>query len=185
MDETVTQGIDDLDIRCQKYYKAGARFAKWRAVLKIDEQNNLPSDLSIHENAVSLARYASICQNNGLVPIVEPEVLMDGPHDINKCFEVTNITQSILFEALDKLDVNFSGIILKPNMVTSGSSCKTQSSAEEIAELTIKSLENNDLSRLSDAEIDAIFSQNLNSGSYYMELKNGKKITLICFFIKI
>ena len=124
-----------------EYSNLGAKFAKWRAVITIGE--DIPSSACMVANAHALARYASICQAVDVVPMIEPEVLMDGSHDINKCFEVTNITQSILFEALDKLNVNFSGIILKPNMVTSGSNCKTQSSAEEISELTIKSLENN------------------------------------------
>jgi len=139
--EKITEGLDNLPQRMDEYSNLGAKFAKWRAVITIGE--DIPSSACMVANAHALARYASICQAVDIVPIVEPEVLMDGFHDINKCFEVTNITQSILFEALDKLNVNFSGIILKPNMVTSGSSCKTQSSAEEISELTIKSLENN------------------------------------------
>ena len=139
--EKITEGLDNLPQRMDEYSNLGAKFAKWRAVITIGE--DIPSSACMVANAHALARYASICQAVDIVPIVEPEVLMDGSHDINKCFEVTNITQSILFEALDKLNVNFSGIILKPNMVTSGSSCKTQSSTEEISELTIKSLENN------------------------------------------
>ena len=139
--EKITEGLDNLSQRMNEYSNLGARFAKWRAVITIGE--NIPSKACMIANAHALARYASICQAVDIVPIVEPEVLMDGSHDINKCFEVTNTTQSILFEALDKLNVNFSGIILKPNMVTSGSGCKTKSSPEEISELTIKSLENN------------------------------------------
>ena len=102
-----------------------------------------PTNACMIANSHALARYASICQEANIVPIVEPEVLMDGSHDINQCFEVTNKTQSILFESLDKLDVNFSGIILKPNMITPGSVSDKKASSEEIAELTVKCLANN------------------------------------------
>ena len=141
MDETVTQGIDDLDIRCQKYYKAGARFAKWRAVLKIDEQNNLPSDLSIHENAVSLARYASICQNNGLVPIVEPEVLMDGNHSIEKAYEVAVSVLSAVYRELIRHNVDLECTLLKPNMIRPGVSSGMGNDFTKIGELTVKALQ--------------------------------------------
>ena len=136
--EKITEGLDNLPQRMDEYSNLGAKFAKWRAVITIGE--DIPSSACMVANAHALARYASICQDVDIVPIVEPEVLMDGSHDINKCFEVTNITQSILFEALDKLNVNFSGIILKPNMVTPGFDCKNKSNVEEIAELTVKCL---------------------------------------------
>ncbi|KAJ0088960.1 hypothetical protein Patl1_32383 [Pistacia atlantica] len=117
--ETTTQGFDDLGKRCAKYYEAGARFAKWRAVLKIGP--NEPSELAIHENAYGLARYASICQENGLVPIVEPEILVDGSHDINKCAAVTERVLAACYKALNDHHVMLEGTLLKPNMVTPGS----------------------------------------------------------------
>ena len=139
--EKITEGLDNLPEKMEKYKTLGAKFAKWRAV--ITPGDNIPTKACMIANAHALARYASICQEVDIVPIVEPEILMNGSHDINKCFEITNEAQSITFEALDKLDVNFSGIILKPNMVISGADCEKQASAEEIAELTIKCLANN------------------------------------------
>ena len=123
------------------YKSLGAKFAKWRAVITIGD--DIPSTACMIANSHALARYASICQEVDIVPIVEPEVLMDGPHNIQECFDVTNKMQSILFEELDKLDISLSGIILKPNMITSGSDCKIKSSSEEIAELTVRCLGNN------------------------------------------
>ena len=139
--ETVTQGIDDLDIRCKKYYDAGARFAKWRAVLKIDVEKNLPSDLSMHENAVTLARYASICQNNGLVPIVEPEVLMDGNHSIETAYEVAIKVLSCVYRELVRHNVDLECTLLKPNMVRSGVSSGDLMDCKKIGELTVKALQ--------------------------------------------
>ena len=165
--EKITEGLDGLAERMLKYKELGARFAKWRAVITID--NSIPSDACIIANAHALARYASICQEADIVPIIEPEVLMDGNHNILKCFDVTNKTQSIVFETLDKLDVNFSGIILKPNMITSGSNCEDQASTEQIAELTIKCLANNvpkdvpGIAFLSGGQSDEDASNNLNS----------------------
>lgn len=118
--ETVTQGIDDLDKRCQQYYQAGARFAKWRAVLKINKEKNYPSDLAIHENAVTLARYASICQNNGLVPIVEPEILMDGNHSYEESHKVSVNVLSCVYRELVRHHVDLECTLLKPNMVREG-----------------------------------------------------------------
>jgi fructose-bisphosphate aldolase class I len=117
-DEQVTEGLDGLAKRCADYYKAGARFAKWRAALKIGE--NLPSNISISQNAQNLARYASICQANGLVPIVEPEILMDGDHTLEKCQEVTEKVLSVVFRELHLHGVLLEGALLKPNMVTPG-----------------------------------------------------------------
>ena len=165
--EMITEGLDNLPQRMEEYRTLGAKFAKWRAVITIGK--NIPSNACMIANAHALARYASICQDVNIVPIVEPEVLMDGSHDINKCFEVTNIVQSILFEALDKLNVDFSGVILKPNMVTSGSSCKTQASTEEIAEFTVKCLGNNvpkkipGITFLSGGQSDSSASNNLSN----------------------
>lgn len=136
--ETVTQGLDDLDKRCQEYYKAGARFAKWRAVLKIG--HNLPSELSIHENATTLARYASICQNNGLVPIVEPEILMDGNHSIDLSMNVTVNVLKCVYQELIRHNVDLECTLLKPNMVRPGVDCDDHN-LDMIAELTIRSLE--------------------------------------------
>ncbi|XP_020417905.1 fructose-bisphosphate aldolase 6, cytosolic-like [Prunus persica] len=100
--ETTTQGLDGLAQRCQKYYEAGARFAKWRAVLKIGP--NEPSQLSINENANGLARYAIVCQENGLVPIVEPEILVDGPHDIEKCADKNMAQQKVVLKVMTMTD---------------------------------------------------------------------------------
>ena len=135
--ETVTQGMDDLDVRCQTYYKAGARFAKWRAVLKIDTEKQLPSELSIHENAVTLARYASICIHNGLVPIVEPEILMDGTHTISQSRDVAIEVLNKVYLELLRHKVDLDCTLLKPNMVRPGVSCSEESSCEDIARYTV------------------------------------------------
>ncbi|WZY69663.1 hypothetical protein YC2023_001903 [Brassica napus] len=135
--ETTTQGLDSLGARCQEYYKAGARFAKWRAVLKIGATE--PSELSIQENAKGLARYAIICQENGLVPIVEPEVLTDGSHDIKKCAAVTETVLSAVYKALNDHHVLLEGTLLKPNMVTPGSD-SAKVAPEVIAEYTVTAL---------------------------------------------
>ncbi len=136
--ETVTQGIDDLAKRCAKYYEQGARFAKWRAVLKINPATGCPSDLSIHQNAYGLARFACICQQNGLVPIVEPEVLMDGAHTIERCEEVTTAVLNAVFDALAAEGVALELMVLKPNMVISGKECAVQASARQVAEATVR-----------------------------------------------
>ncbi|GLJ08201.1 hypothetical protein SUGI_0083990 [Cryptomeria japonica] len=136
--ETTTQGHDGLAARCQQYYKAGARFAKWRAVLKIGPTE--PSELAIQQNAHGLARYAIICQENGLVPIVEPEVLTDGPHDIKKCAEVTERVIAACYKALNDHHVLLEGTLLKPNMVTPGSD-GPKVSPEVIAEYTVTALQ--------------------------------------------
>jgi len=116
--ETSTQGLDDLDKRCAEYYKMGIRFAKWRAILRIG--NDQPSQASILENTWTLARYASICQQNGLVPIVEPEILSDGDHDIVKCQAVMERVWATQIKALNDCNVMLEGALLKPNMVTHG-----------------------------------------------------------------
>ena len=140
-EETVTQGLDDLDKRCKHYYNSGARFAKWRAVLKIDVDKNLPSDLAIHENAVSLARYASICQNNGLVPIVEPEILMDGNHSIEVSYKETVNVLSCVYKELLRHKVDLEYTLLKPNMVRSGVDCTESVDFKKIAYYTVKALQ--------------------------------------------
>ncbi|XP_015951473.1 fructose-bisphosphate aldolase 8, cytosolic [Arachis duranensis] len=135
--ETTTQGLDDLGQRCKKYYEAGARFAKWRAVLKIGA--NEPTPHAIHENAYGLARYAAICQENGLVPIVEPEILSDGSHDINKCADVTERVLAACYKALSDHHVLLEGTLLKPNMVTPGAD-SARVKPEVIAEHTVRAL---------------------------------------------
>jgi len=139
--ETATQGLDDLHKRCQEYYKQGARFAKWRAVLKI-AGDVCPSETSILENSHTLARYAVICQENGLVPIVEPEILMDGSHTIERCQYVTERVLAAVYKALSDNRVLLEGTLLKPNMVTPGHDHPTFKtvSAVEIARATVTSL---------------------------------------------
>ncbi|OAY68161.1 Fructose-bisphosphate aldolase cytoplasmic isozyme, partial [Ananas comosus] len=135
--ETTTQGHDDLGKRCAKFYEVGARFAKWRAVLKIGPTE--PSQLAINENANGLARYAIICQENGLVPIVEPEILIDGPHDINRCAEVSERVFAACYKALNDHHVLLEGSLLKPNMVTPGSDAK-KVAPEVVGEYTVRTL---------------------------------------------
>jgi fructose-bisphosphate aldolase class I len=137
--ETATQGLDGLAKRCQDYYAQGARFAKWRATVKIDEANGKPSNLSIQETAHTLARYASICQEHRIVPIVEPEILTDGPHDIMVSAAVTEKVLAAVFKALADHGVLLEGCLLKPNMVTAGSD-GPKASAQDIAALTVRSL---------------------------------------------
>ena len=139
--ETVTQGIDDLDVRCRKYYEAGARFAKWRSVLKIDIEKNYPSDLSIHENAVTLARYASICIANGLVPIVEPEILMDGTHTSEQSRDIAVNVLSAVYRELVRHNVDIDCTLLKPNMVRPGVSSDEKMDCEQIAKHTVYALQ--------------------------------------------
>lgn len=136
--ETWTQGLDGLDKRCADYYKKGARFAKWRAVLKIGP--NAPSDIAIEENAHGLARYAQICQENGLVPIIEPEVLTDGPHDIAVCAAVTQKVWERVMAWTQFYNVCLEGALLKPNMVTAGSTARA-ASVQEVAEHTVRVLQ--------------------------------------------
>ena len=139
--ETFTQGLDGLAERCEEYYAMGARFAKWRAVLTIDEAKGLPSALALAENANALARYASACQSRGLVPIVEPEILMDGAHGIEVCGAVTRRVLDAVFSALRLHGVQLDGMILKPNMVTPGASAKTSANVDaEVARATVAAL---------------------------------------------
>ena len=122
--EKITEGLDGLRERLVEYFDMGARFAKWRAVININD--TLPSLGAIEANTHALARYAALCQENGIVPIVEPEVLMDGSHDINRCYEVSCQTLDILFDQLSRLNVMLEGIVLKPNMIISGLLCSNQ-----------------------------------------------------------
>src|SRR6201747_2343528 len=136
--ELVTAGLDKLAARLSDYYKQGARFAKWRAVIDIGK--DIPSMTAIHVNAHALARYAALCQAAQIVPIVEPEVLMDGDHDIDRCYEVTQRVLNKTFQELRVQRVALEGMILKPNMAVSGKKCSTQASVEEVAEKTIRLL---------------------------------------------
>lgn len=134
-DESTTQGLDDLGARCAQYKKDGCQFAKWRCVLKIG--TNTPSYQAILENANVLARYASICQANGLVPIVEPEVLVDGTHDLDRAQKVTETVLAATYKALNDHHVYLEGTLLKPNMVTPGMQCSKKASPQEIAKATV------------------------------------------------
>ncbi len=133
--ETVTEGLDGLRERLAEYYGLGARFAKWRAVIAVGDA--IPTDACIHVNAHALARYAALVQEAGLVPIVEPEVLMDGDHTIERCHEVTSRTLQGLYDELHRQGVDLRGTLLKPNMVIPGKDSPAQASPEQIAESTI------------------------------------------------
>ncbi|XP_064618995.1 fructose-bisphosphate aldolase A-like [Lineus longissimus] len=137
-DECTTQGLDGLSERCAQYKKDGAQFAKWRCVLKISQHT--PSSLAMIENANVLARYASICQANGLVPIVEPEVLPDGDHDLEMAQRVTEEVLSYQYKALADHHVYLEGTLLKPNMVTAGHSCSKKYTPEQVAQATVTAL---------------------------------------------
>ena len=137
-DEKITEGLDGLRERLKEYYKLGARFTKWRGVYTISDK--LPSKLSIHSNAHALARYSSLVQESGMVPIVEPEVLMDGEHTAEDCFSKTSEVIKKCFEELNNNNVDLSGVILKPNMILPGSGSNKKISNEEIAKLTLKCL---------------------------------------------
>lgn len=136
--ELVTEGLDGLRARLEEYYKLGARFAKWRAVINIGE--DIPSGTCIEANAHALARYAALCQEQGLVPMVEPEVIMDGNHDIETCYEVTEATLRSLFGSLYEQNVVLEGTILKASMVIAGKDCEEQAGVEEVAESTVMCL---------------------------------------------
>ncbi|MCE5233557.1 MAG: class I fructose-bisphosphate aldolase [Mizugakiibacter sp.] len=136
--EVVTEGLDGLRERLNEYARLGARFAKWRAVIAIGE--DMPSSTCIDANCHALARYAALCQEAGLVPMVEPEVLMDGDHDIDLCYDVTEATLRSLFASLYEQGVMLEGTILKASMVLSGKDCAEQADIEEVAEATIRCL---------------------------------------------
>jgi len=138
--ESAVQGLTDLGDRCKKYYEAGARFAKWRAVFTIDLANGRPSELCVNDQAWGLARYAAICQANGLVPIVEPEVLMDGSHDIAVCARVSEHVYATVVKALHDNGVVLEGALLKPNMIAPGNSAEKKPTPQEVAEWTVRTL---------------------------------------------
>ncbi len=134
--ERVTEGLDGLRDRLAEYAKLGAKFAKWRAVITIGD--GIPTVTCMNANGQALARYAALCQEAGVVPIVEPEVLMDGDHDLERCEQVTTETLSRMYDALFEMGVFLEGTLLKPNMVISGKGCQKQASPEEIAEATVR-----------------------------------------------
>ena len=140
-EETVTEGLDGLRERLKEYYDLGARFTKWRAVYNIGEK--YPSSQSIKSNAHALARYAALVQEAQMVPIVEPEVLMDGSHDIEKCYQVTTDVLNECYNELEIHKVDLKGTVLKPNMVIPGSNCNNKSNSEEIAKKTLDCLKKN------------------------------------------
>ena len=165
-DETITEGLDGLRERLKEYYSLGARFTKWRAVYKISDK--YPTSQSIKSNAHALARYAALVQEAKMVPIIEPEVLMDGPHNIEKCYQVTT---NVLNECYNELEIHkivLKGTVLKPNMIVPGSECKNKSSSEEIAKRTIDCLKKNvpsdvpGIAFLSGGQSEIEASKNLN-----------------------
>ena len=166
IEETVTEGLDGLRERLKEYYDLGARFTKWRAVYTIG--NKYPSLQSIKSNAHALARYAALVQEAKMVPIVEPEVLMDGSHNIEKCYQVTTDVLNECYNELEIHKVDLKGTVLKPNMIISGSECKDQASSEEIAKKTLDCLKKNvpsdvpGIAFLSGGQSEIESSKNLN-----------------------
>jgi fructose-bisphosphate aldolase class I len=136
--EVITEGLDGLRERLIEYRGLGAKFAKWRAVIDIGA--GIPTATCIDTNAHALARYAALCQDENIVPIVEPEVLMDGDHDISRCYAATERTLKQVFIALDDQRIKLEGMVLKPNMVIAGKKCPQQASVEEVAERTVRVL---------------------------------------------
>jgi fructose-bisphosphate aldolase class I len=165
-EEKITEGLDGLRERLTEYYKLGARFTKWRAVYNISDK--FPSELSIKSNAHALARYAALAQEAKMVPIVEPEVLMDGDHDINKCYEITSKVLKECYKKLALHKINLKGTILKPNMILPGDKSKNKSNSVEIAKMTIKCLKENvpsevpGIAFLSGGQTEVEATQNLN-----------------------
>ena len=165
-DETVTEGLDGLRERLKEYYELGARFTKWRAVYKI--KSDLPSTQSIKSNAHALARYAALVQESNMVPIIEPEVLMDGSHDIDKCYQVTTNVLNECYNELHIHKVNLKGTVLKPNMIIPGSLSKKKATTEVIAKQTLECLKKNvpsevpGIAFLSGGQSEIEASRNLN-----------------------
>ena len=165
-DETITEGLDGLRERLKEYYEIGARFTKWRAVYVIG--NNYPSKQSIKSNAHALARYAALVQEAKMVPIVEPEVLMDGSHNIDKCYDVTTNVLNECYNELELNKVDLTGTVLKPNMIIPGTKCKDKSCTEEIAKKTLDCLKKNvpsdvpGIAFLSGGQSEIESSRNLN-----------------------
>jgi len=138
--ETITEGLDGLSERLKTYYDLGARFTKWRGVFKISIKNNLPSSESIKSNAHALGRYSALVQEANMVPIVEPEVLMDGDHDIKTCYQVTKMVLEETFYQLSSNNINLKGIILKPNMILNGAESGIKNETKQVAEMTLNCL---------------------------------------------
>ncbi len=165
-EEKITEGLDGLRERLAEYYKLGARFTKWRAVYNISDK--FPSELSIKSNAHALARYAALAQEAKMVPIIEPEVLMDGDHKINKCYEITSKVLKECYKELALHKVNLKGTVLKPNMILPGDKSKNKSNSVEIAKMTIKCLKENvpsevpGIAFLSGGQTEVGATQNLN-----------------------
>ncbi len=177
-DETTTQGLDDLGKRCKNYYDNGARFAKWRCVLKIGD--GLPSQLSILENSNVLARYASTCQLNGLVPIVEPEILTDGSHDLEASVAASQRTLATVYKALHDHNVYLEGTLLKPNMVLPGHDCATKFTPEQVAEATVTVFQRTlpvavpGVTFLSGGQSEVVATTHLNAINAYQSVKPWK-----------
>ena len=173
VEEKVTEGLDGLRERLQAYYKLGARFTKWRGVYSISDK--FPSKLSIHSNAHALARYSALVQECGMVPIVEPEVLMDGSHSAEICFNKTSEVIKRCFEELMIHNIDLSGIILKPNMILAGTNSDKKISSEEVAEYTLKCLKDNvpsdvpGIAFLSGGQSELEATENLNLINKYNE----------------
>ena len=165
--ETITEGLDGLRERLEEYYELGARFTKWRAVIYINK--SYPSDLAVNANAHALARYASLVQEAKMVPIIEPEVLMNGDHNINRCYEITANVLQECYKELKFHNVDLKGTILKPNMILPGDKCSNKSNTEEIAEMTLKCLKENvppevpGIAFLSGGQSEIEATQNLNA----------------------
>src|SRR5216110_2533653 len=172
--EKITEGLDGLRERLSEYRELGARFAKWRAVITIGD--NIPTRTCIDANADALARYAALCQQGDLVPIVEPEVLMDGAHTIERYFEVTQETLESVFHALYTHRVALEGMLLKPNMVLSGKDCPQQASVQEVAEATVRCMKRvvpaavPGLVFLSGGQSDQQATENLNAMNQFGDL---------------
>jgi len=141
--ETITEGLDGLSERLKTYYDLGARFTKWRGVFKISIKNNLPSSESIKSNAHALGRYSALVQEANMVPIVEPEILMDGDHDIKTCYQVTKMVLEETFYQLSSNNINLKGIILKPNMILNGAESGIKNETKQVAEMTLNCLKEN------------------------------------------
>jgi len=184
--EKITEGLDGLRDRLKEYYKLGARFTKWRAVYKISKK--LPSGLSIHTNSHALARYAALAQECGMVPIVEPEVLMDGSHSSEDCFKNTSEILKKCFEELFIFGIDLSGIILKPNMILPGADSEEKINSEEVAKITLKCLKESVPSEVpgiaflsgGQSEIEATENLNMinikNNSSFNMTYSYGRAL---------
>jgi len=185
-EEKVTEGLDGLRERLEEYYKLGARFTKWRAIYNISKK--YPSELAIKSNAHALARYAALVQESKMVPIVEPEVLMDGDHNIMNCYEITSKVLKECYKELKLHNVNLKGTVLKPNMILPGNKSKSKSDTQEIAKMTLKCLKENVPSEVSgiaflsggQTEIEATQNLNeinkINDTSFLMSFSYGRAL---------